>query len=165
MPPSCGPNDLACPVSRAIAVLQEKWVLHIVHALLDGPRGFNELGREVGGCNPTTLTQRLARLEEAGLVTRVHDEGGGRSAYALTDAGAALEEVFGAIRSWSTRYLHHGEPALPAIPERSDRPAERRARLARRTAPAVTPGAGARVVARARSEHDTAVRAATAGSD
>ena len=52
-----------CAAGSAIEILQEKWVLHIVHALLGGPKGFNELGREVGGCNPTTLTQRLARLE------------------------------------------------------------------------------------------------------
>ncbi|MEX2501631.1 MAG: helix-turn-helix domain-containing protein [Trueperaceae bacterium] len=108
----CRATDPACPVTRAIAVLQEKWVLHIVHALLDGPRGFNELGREVGGCNPTTLTLRLARLEEAGLVMRVQEvDGGSRSSYALTDAGAALSDVIQSIRSWSVQYLHHAEPA------------------------------------------------------
>ena len=44
-----------CPVHEAIQVLQEKWTMHIVRALLDGPLGFNELGRAVGGCNPATL--------------------------------------------------------------------------------------------------------------
>ena len=161
MPPTCGPNDLACPVSRAIAVLQEKWVLHIVHALLEGPRGFNELGREVGGCNPTTLTQRLARLEEAGLVTRVQERGGGsRSAYALTDAGAALEEVFGAIRSWSVRYLHHGDRALAPIPEPT---VERRAWSGAHSETRAE--AAARVVARTRAERDATLHAATVGSD
>ena len=48
-----------CPVHEAIQVLQEKWTMHIVRALLDGPMGFNELGRTVGGCNPATLKVRL----------------------------------------------------------------------------------------------------------
>ncbi len=87
-------------------------MLHIVHTLLDGPRGFNELGREVGGCNPTTLTQRLARLEQLGLVTRAQEgDGNGRSAYALTPAGEGLSEVIEAIHAWSLRHLHASERA------------------------------------------------------
>ena len=85
-------------------------MLHIVHTLLDGPRGFNELGREVGGCNPTTLTQRLARLEEVGLVTRAHElDGAARSGYALTPAGEALSDVIEAIHAWSVRHLESAE--------------------------------------------------------
>lgn len=106
MPCGCSSDDVVCPVSRAIRVLQEKWVLHIVHTLLGGPRGFNELGREVGGCNPTTLAQRLARLEELGLVRRSPEcEAGGRSAYALSEAGEALRDVIDALRAWSASHL------------------------------------------------------------
>ena len=53
-----------CPVYEAINVLQEKWTLHIIRSLLDSPKGFNELSRAVGGCNPATLAQRV----EAGLL-------------------------------------------------------------------------------------------------
>ena len=107
---SCASSEPSCPVARAISVLQEKWVLHIVHTLLGGPRGFNELGREVGGCNPTTLTQRLARLEEVGLVTRTHElDGAARSGYALTASGEALSEVIEAIHAWSVRHLEPDE--------------------------------------------------------
>lgn len=112
---ACASNDPECPVARAITVLQEKWVLLIVHALLDGPRGFNELGREAGGCNPTTLTQRLAKLEEVGLVARTNElDGRGRSGYRLTDAGEALSDVLDAIHDWSLQHLHRGEPLPPA---------------------------------------------------
>lgn len=109
----CASTDPECPVARAISVLQEKWVLNIVHTLLAGPRGFNELGREVGGCNPTTLTNRLARLEELGLVTRTNDADGSgstRSRYALTAAGEGLSDVIEAIYAWSVRHLHTAEP-------------------------------------------------------
>ena len=94
-----------CPAGEGIEVLQEKWVLHIVHALLDGPKGFNELGRVVGGCNPTTLTQRLSRLEELGVLHREPGLAGGRCSYSLTEAGLGLERVIAAIRSWAAAHL------------------------------------------------------------
>jgi DNA-binding HxlR family transcriptional regulator len=94
-------------------------VLHIVHTLLDGPRGFNELGREVGGCNPTTLTQRLGTLEELGLVARTQElDGRGRSGYRLTASGEALSDVIEAIHAWSLQHLHRAEPLEAAPPVR-----------------------------------------------
>lgn len=84
-------------------------MLHIVHALLDGPKGFNELGREVGGCNPTTLTQRLARLEALGVIHKdVHPNANPRCSYTLTEAGLGLERVIAAIRSWASSHLRDG---------------------------------------------------------
>ncbi|MBX3142325.1 MAG: helix-turn-helix transcriptional regulator [Trueperaceae bacterium] len=98
-----------CPAGEAIEILQEKWTLHIVHALLAGPKGFNELGREVGGCNPTTLTQRLARLESLGLVHRsCSADASLRGGYALTESGLGLSRVIAAIRSWATSNLKAG---------------------------------------------------------
>ncbi len=97
-----------CPAGEGIEVLQEKWVLHIVHALLDGPKGFNELGRVVGGCNPTTLTQRLAKLEELGVLHKEPAPLGGRCSYSLTEAGLGLERVIAAIRSWASAHLREG---------------------------------------------------------
>jgi DNA-binding HxlR family transcriptional regulator len=92
-----------CPSYEAIQILQEKWVLHIVRALLDGPRGFNELGRDIGGCNPTTLTQRLSRLESLQLVHR--EVQSSKCSYQLTDSGHELQMVIGAIDTWAGRHL------------------------------------------------------------
>jgi DNA-binding HxlR family transcriptional regulator len=95
-----------CVAYDAIQILQEKWVLHIIHTLLDGPRGFNELGREVGGCNPTTLNQRLARLESLGLIRKtVYSSGLLRSSYELTVSGRALQCVIDAIQIWASDHL------------------------------------------------------------
>ena len=80
-------------------------MLHIVHALLDGPKGFNAIGRQVGGCNPTTLTQRLGRLEQLGLIAKDHGHGTCRACYRLTDAGARLEDVIAAIDRWADAHL------------------------------------------------------------
>lgn len=100
-----------CPVREYINVLQEKWVLHIVRVLLAGPRGFNELGREVGGCNPKTLSRRLDVLEELGILKKtVLSVMPPKTEYELSRAGAELEEVISAIDRWSRR--HTG--SLPA---------------------------------------------------
>jgi DNA-binding HxlR family transcriptional regulator len=102
-----GPNDEAfCPVYASIEVLQEKWSLHIIRRLLEGEAaGFNELRRAVG-CNPATLTERLARLEELGIVSRtVHSVMPPRTSYALTTAGVALREVIDAIAAWGRANL------------------------------------------------------------
>jgi len=103
-----------CPVHEAIQLLQEKWTLHIVRALLDKPLGFNELGRATGGCNPATLAQRLDRLEELDLVTRtVESVMPPRTSYALTPAGVELQEVIDAIDHWGRRHIS-GKLAAPA---------------------------------------------------
>ena len=95
-----------CPVYDAISVLQEKWTLHIVRALLRGPLGFNDLGRAVGGCNPATLKSRLDHLEELGLVQRtVHSYMPPRTSYELAPAGEALQRVIDAIDEWARSHL------------------------------------------------------------
>lgn len=101
------PAEHAYP--EALALLQEKWVLFIVDALLAGAGGFNDLARRLDGLNSATLAQRLKRLEQAGLVTRrVHGLMPPRTSYELTPRGAALRGVLDAVRDWA------GEPGRPA---------------------------------------------------
>lgn len=95
-----------CPVYEAINLLQEKWTLHIVRSLLEGPKGFNELGRDIGGCNPTTLTQRLERLEAMGIVSKtVRSTMPPRTLYTLSEGGRELEGVISAVGGWGERFL------------------------------------------------------------
>jgi len=98
-----------CPVYASIDLLQEKWNMHIIRSLLDGPMGFNDLGRAIGA-NPTTLAQRLERLEGLGVVERtVHSVMPPRTSYELTGAGRGLQDVIEAIERWGRRHLK--EPA------------------------------------------------------
>jgi DNA-binding HxlR family transcriptional regulator len=99
-----------CPAIAAIELLQEKWVLFIVRTLLGGAKGFNELRREVGGCNPSTLSERLETLEKHGIITKtVHSTMPPRTSYELTCSGFALQNVILEIDAWSRQYL---KPAL-----------------------------------------------------
>ncbi len=110
-------DSVFCPVYASIELLQEKWTLHIIRALLGGPLGFNELGRAVGA-NPTTLTQRLERLEAIGILDRtVHSMMPPRTSYQLSRAGRALQDVIDAIDRWGNEHLK--QP--PAEPKRKTR--------------------------------------------
>lgn len=90
----------------SIELLQEKWVLHIVRALLAGPHGFNELGRAVGGVNTTTLSQRLDHLERLGLIDKtVESTMPPKSRYELTEAGLELQAIIQAIDAWARKHM------------------------------------------------------------
>jgi DNA-binding HxlR family transcriptional regulator len=95
-----------CPVYASIELLQEKWVLHIVRSLLEGPHGFNELARAVGGANTTTLSHRLDRLASLGIVDKtVESTMPPRTRYELSRAGRELEAVIAAIDRWGRSHM------------------------------------------------------------
>lgn len=99
-------NHTHCPVYDSIELLQAKWVLHIVRALLEAPRGFNELSRAVGGANTTTLAQRLEQLEHLGLVIKtVESTMPPKTRYELSEAGRELHGVIAAIDTWAQRFM------------------------------------------------------------
>ncbi len=97
-------QNAGCPsrhLTAGVNLLQEKWVLLIVRVLLSGPKGFNDMARNAGDVNSTTLAQRLARLEKAGLVKKtVQSVMPPKTSYELTEAGRALDPVIGAIEAW-----------------------------------------------------------------
>ena len=110
-PNQAGACEAAATFIRGAQLLQEKWVLMIVHSLMSGRVGFSELMRR-GNVNTTTLTQRLNLLERAGvLVKTIHSTMPPRTSYELTPAGLALKPVLEAITEWSGTYLTDLEAA------------------------------------------------------
>ena len=101
-------QDAGCPsrhLTAGVNLLQEKWVLLIVRVLMDGPVGFNDMARNAGDINSTTLAQRLATLEKAGMVKKtIQSVMPPKTSYELTDVGLALKPVIEAIETWSEKY-------------------------------------------------------------
>jgi DNA-binding HxlR family transcriptional regulator len=108
IPNTAEPLHSVCPsrhLHAGVGLLQEKWILLIVKVLLSGPQGFNDLARNTGDVNSTTLAQRLARLEKAGIVTKtVQSVMPPKTSYALTEAGLALKPTIDAIEAWAVTY-------------------------------------------------------------
>ena len=91
---SSGTGDLAAALDHVGA----RWALLIVESLLDGPRRYGDLQRELGV--PTNiLATRLRELESAGLLRRLPLHHNTR-AYALTERGFALRDAIEALARW-----------------------------------------------------------------
>jgi DNA-binding HxlR family transcriptional regulator len=90
-------------LDAALARVGDRWSLLVVEALLDGPRRFNELGTAVAGIAPNILTDRLRRLERAGvLVGQRYSERPVRLAYSLTADGQELASVLRLLAAWGS---------------------------------------------------------------
>jgi DNA-binding HxlR family transcriptional regulator len=60
---------------RAFGLLGKRWTGVILGTLSGGPAGFRVLARAVEGIGDSTLSDRLAEVAEAGLVTRTVRDG------------------------------------------------------------------------------------------
>jgi DNA-binding HxlR family transcriptional regulator len=106
-----------CMMARALEEVGERWSLLVVRDLLLGPRRFTDLARALGGITPTRLTDRLRRLEAAGIVVREAPKEGREVWYRLTDAGSDLAPVVDALTVWGIEHARvpplAGEPVHP----------------------------------------------------
>ena len=89
-------------VRRAADVLGRRWALALLYAAHAGAVRFNEFRQVLGAVPPRTLAQRLAELEEAGLLERrVVASRPPRVEYHLTPQGRRLEAVIDALARWA----------------------------------------------------------------
>ena len=104
------PNVLtaACPSRRVLALITNKWVVLVVHALVDGPERFAALRRRIQGVSQKMLTQTLRGMERDGLVSRTVFRTKPPSVeYRLTRAGMSLLTPIEALCAWAE---HHVPP-------------------------------------------------------
>ena len=95
----------ACPLSRGLDVIGDRWTLVIVQNLLGAPSRFGQLKDGLPGLGSNALTARLRKLEGAGIVERIPQPVGRGVDYALTKRGRALEPVMAEIRRWGVDEL------------------------------------------------------------
>ncbi|MBA3450754.1 MAG: helix-turn-helix transcriptional regulator [Chloroflexia bacterium] len=106
------PVDAGCPIAQTVALIGDRWTPLIVRDLAPGCRRFCELQRTLEGISPKTLSDRLRRLEEAGVVTRsCFAEKPPRVEYRLTDKGSALLLVVESMREFGASWLAH-DPSI-----------------------------------------------------
>ena len=101
-----------CPVAATLEVIGERWTLLVIRDLLrQKARRFQDLELSLEGISPNTLSARLKRLEEAGIVERrFYEEHPPRAEYVLTDKGRALGPIVLALKRWGETYaLGDGE--------------------------------------------------------
>ncbi len=102
-------ND-RCSIARSLEILGQKWSLLIVREAFFGRTRFSEF-RERLGVAPDVLTDRLARLVDAGILNRrSYREDGARERheYVLTEAGHGLRPVLAALAEWGDEHRPTG---------------------------------------------------------
>jgi DNA-binding HxlR family transcriptional regulator len=99
------------PLEVALDRVGDRWSLLVVEAMLDGPRRFGELAETLSGIAPNILTDRLRRLERAGIVhSTPYQERPTRLAYDLTADGRDLASALRLLADWGTRGRADAEP-------------------------------------------------------
>jgi DNA-binding HxlR family transcriptional regulator len=95
-----------CPINLTVELLGDRWSLLIVRDLMfTDRRHFRELLRMDERISSSVLADRLARLVDAGLLTRGEDPTHTQKAiYKLTDAGVDLLPVLAQFGIWGRRH-------------------------------------------------------------
>lgn len=113
-----------CPIHFGLEVFGDPWSLLIIRDLMfKGRTSYTEFLRAEEGIATNVLADRLARLEQDGVIDAHRDERTGRAVrYWLTAKGTDLLPVLLDIIAWSATY----DPQTAAEPEfvqrlRSDR--------------------------------------------
>jgi DNA-binding HxlR family transcriptional regulator len=90
-----------CPLSLALEDIGDRWTLHVVYALLSGPKRYAELKLFLDGAGSNVLGDRLRRLADAHVVSRqTGARPGSETTYHLTERGRALAPVIKALVDW-----------------------------------------------------------------
>ncbi|MBI2513378.1 MAG: helix-turn-helix transcriptional regulator [Opitutae bacterium] len=108
------PRRSDCPIANALDVLGDRWSLLIVRDLVF--RGFREFGQFLGageGISTNILTERLERLQCAGIVARFdHATDGKKYVYLLAEKGIDLIPLLIELVLWGAKYTpDHAAPA------------------------------------------------------
>lgn len=95
-----------CPISISLELLGDSWSLLIVRDLMfKGLSTFNAFLDTGEGIASNILSDRLSRLESAGIVTKAADPADARRfTYRLTKKGIDLAPVLTEIILWADRY-------------------------------------------------------------
>ena len=97
---------LDCPLARTLDIIGERWAVLILRDLfLGGARKFQDFESSLSGISPNTLSARLKRLEDGGIIERrFYEEHPPRAEYVLTAKGRELGPVMKALRAWGERH-------------------------------------------------------------
>lgn len=94
--------ESGCPINAAVEVLGDRWSMLVLRDVIFGDRRYFRalLTGSIEGIASNILADRLARLVEAGILTREAAVRGQRARYSLTEAGVQTLPVLFALGNW-----------------------------------------------------------------
>lgn len=106
----------ACGTAFAMELVGERWSMLIIRELMLGGRRFSDLRASLPGISAKVLTERLAGLEQAGVLTRRKlPPPAATQVYELTQWGYLAEPAIQELGRWAARSPSH-DPTLPLSP-------------------------------------------------
>lgn len=84
--------------SKELKILGDFWTLEIIQALSEGDKRFCQIERVLPDINPTTLTDRLKKLEKNKMIKN-------EQAYSLTEKGRGVLPVLIEMKNFAKKYL------------------------------------------------------------
>ncbi|MFJ9870987.1 winged helix-turn-helix transcriptional regulator [Streptomyces sp. NPDC101165] len=107
-------DNWPCSIARTVDILGDGWTLLVLREIFYGESRFDGFINSLGIAR-NTLTDRLRRLETAGLLQRrAYQSEPVRHEYLLTDKGRDFFGVLAAINTWGDRWLT-GEQGVPIV--------------------------------------------------
>jgi DNA-binding HxlR family transcriptional regulator len=96
----------SCPINVCLETFGDRWSLLVIRDLmLRGYRTYKELSSATEGIATNILADRLAKLEQDGIITSSPDPSDGRKQlYKLTKKGIDLAPILMEMARWSTRH-------------------------------------------------------------
>ena len=112
-----------CPISLALELFGDPWTLLIIRdVMFKARRTFKEFQAAGEGLASNILSDRLGRLEAAGILASEPDPADARRVlYGLTPKGADLAPVLVEIILWSARHEETDAPPAVVRAMRADR--------------------------------------------
>jgi DNA-binding HxlR family transcriptional regulator len=104
-PPMDECKRVLLPIADALDVLNGKWKLPIIGALMFGTKRFRQLSRELNGITDKMLSKELKDLEMNQLISRtVYDSYPPVVEYSITEHGRTLTDVLQALQTWGSEH-------------------------------------------------------------
>ena len=108
-----------CPIACTLDIIGDRWSMLLIRDFFLGKRRFKQFVESAEGITPNILTDRLRRLENAGLIVRRrYSDHPPRNEYLLTAVGAELRPAVLALVDWGLAHIPGTRRADPV-----DRPA------------------------------------------
>ena len=111
-------------MALASEILGDRWTLLVLREAFYGVQRYDDMLADLGAPR-STLTDRLAKLVERGIMTRrAYQEPGARTrhAYVLTEAGRSLALTLLALTQWGEEHVLHGVAPVEIVDRSNGRP-------------------------------------------
>ena len=94
------PKSVKCPITKVATLLSDTWTMLIMHFLIEGPKRFCELEKSLDGISTRTLTLKLSKLLEDGMIAKKDD-----GSYSATKKGKGLKLIEDSMRQYEKKYM------------------------------------------------------------